>query len=158
MRAASQVASRCSCGVGMWGRARAALVGTRCGARRSGCPSPDSERCSHSLVYGAPAWLPPPQQLPGRPLQRAPAVHSSCLGVGVGNSWNAPGKCGLGWKGTQQEGLRGDQLPELLLVSDRRRSFTRHKISAGGNRSSGEKPDCQCAMPREVRTSLGPCC
>ena len=112
----------------------------------------------HSLVYGAPAWLPPPQQLPGRPLQRAPAVHSSCLGVGVGNSWNAPGKCGLGWKGTQQEGLRGDQLPELLLVSDRRRSFTRHKISAGGNRSSGEKPDCQCAMPREVRTSLGPCC
>lgn len=32
MRAASQVASRRSRGVGMWGRARVALVGTRCGA------------------------------------------------------------------------------------------------------------------------------
>lgn len=37
---------------------------------------------------------------------RAPAVHSSCLGAGGGNSWSAPGSArGLGWKGNQQGGL-----------------------------------------------------
>lgn len=127
-------------------------------ARRSGCPLPPRKGVfPHSLVCGAPAWLPPPQQLPALPLHQAPAVHSSRLGVGVGNSWSAPGKRGLGWKGTQLGGLRGDQLPELLLAWDRRYSFTGHKISAG-NRSSGEKPDCWCAMPREVWTPVGGGC
>lgn len=122
MRSASQVVSRRSRGVGMWGRARAALLGTRCGARAlpPGAPAAllriRTGVFPHSLVCGAPAWLPPPPQLSVLPLQRAPAVHSSRLGVGVGNSWSAPGKRGLGWKGTQLGGLRGDQLPELLLV------------------------------------------
>lgn len=112
-------------------------------ARRSGRPLPPRQGVfPHSLVCGAPAWLPPPRQLPALPRPRAPAVHSSRLGVGVGNSWSAPGKRGLGWKGTQRGGLRGDQLPELLLLAwDRRYSFTGHRISAR-NRSSGEEPDC----------------
>lgn len=101
MRAASQVASRRSRGVGMWGRARAAPVGTRCEARLlpPSLPPPSPAQrgvLPHSLVCGAPAWLAQLQQLPLRPLHGAPAVHSSRLGVGVGNSWSAPGKRGLG--------------------------------------------------------------
>lgn len=122
MRAASQVASRHSRGVGMWGCARAARVGTRCGTRTPPPVPPASLSglgtawSRTALVCGAPAWLPQPPQLWVRPLHRAPAVHSSRRGVGVGNSWSAPGKRESGWKETQQGGLGGDQLLELLLV------------------------------------------
>lgn len=66
MRAASQVASRRSRGVGMWGRARASRVGTRCGAR---APPP----VAPAALYGS-EQSPPAQPSLRRPRLASPAA------------------------------------------------------------------------------------
>lgn len=77
MRAASQVASRRSRGVGMWGRARAARVGTRCGAR---APRP----VALAALCGS-EQPPPAQPSLRRPRLASPGRRSSgcarCLGL-----------------------------------------------------------------------------
>lgn len=113
-RAASQVASRGSRGVGTWGRASAAPRPRRLApdaklALPRPPPSPGS-RIRARLLPAQPSLRRPRLAFRAAaalalPPRRAPAVHSSCLGVGVGNSWGAPGKRVLGREGTQQGGL-----------------------------------------------------
>lgn len=110
------------------------LLGVIPDSRGAGSPQSGSEGAWFGSPRGArapPRVSPPPSQSSGCPTRfpsvqpslrrprlafpaaaapkfqprRAPAVHSSSLGVGVGNSWGAPGKRELGWEGAQQGGL-----------------------------------------------------
>lgn len=77
MRAASQVASRGFRGVGMWGRARAVLVGTRCGASAPPPVAP-AALCGLGTVSSRTAWSAAPP--PGFPGSRSPGC-ARCLGL-----------------------------------------------------------------------------